>query len=93
MIKEMLAAGIIERAYGSPTGAPVMLVPKKKTNPNDPNEPIKYRLVIDYRKINALLRPETYPTPSMSDTVHSFKQMAVQSYQWDKENGIAMFKD
>ena len=50
MIKEMLAAGIIERAYGSPTGAPVMLVPKKKTNPNDPNEPIKYRLVIDYRK-------------------------------------------
>ena len=45
MIKEMLAAGIIERAYGSATGAPVMLVPKKKkSNPYDPNEPIKYRL-------------------------------------------------
>jgi len=88
MVKEMLAAGIIERCYGSPTGAPIMLVPKKKIDPDDPNEPIKYRLVIDYRKINALLRPETYPTPSMSDTVHSFRQIAKEQYEWDKEHGI-----
>ena len=58
------------------------------TGPDDPNEPIRYRLVIDYRKINALLRPETYPTPSMSDTVHSFRQIAKELYEWDKEHGI-----
>ena len=39
MVKEMLAAGIVERCYGSPTGAPIMLVPKKKIDPDDPNEP------------------------------------------------------
>ncbi|KAK9822902.1 hypothetical protein WJX74_003236 [Apatococcus lobatus] len=50
-VQKWLQQGIVEPSQ-SPWASPVVLVPKKKINPDDPNEKPKYRLCIDYRALN-----------------------------------------
>ncbi|GBN45783.1 Transposon Ty3-I Gag-Pol polyprotein [Araneus ventricosus] len=65
-IDVLLAAGVIEEC-DSPYATPVVLVPK-------PNS--EFRLCVDYRKLNAVTRPDPYPLPRMNDLFQNAKQTA-----------------
>ena len=60
-IKKLLNNGII-RPSRSPYNSPVWIVPKKVDASNEK----KYRLVIDYRKINLKTKSDRYPIPDTS---------------------------
>lgn len=61
-IKEMLENGII-RHSNSPYNAPIWVVPKKL----DASERKKWRMVIDYRKLNDATKEDKYPIPNIDD--------------------------
>ena len=53
----MLHDGIIQPSH-SPWAAPMVLVPKKNGT---------LRIYIDYRKLNAVTRPDPFPIPRIDD--------------------------
>lgn len=63
-IDEMEGKGIIEKS-NSPWNSPLLLVPKK----SDETGEKKFRLVIDYRKLNSVTMPQTYPTPLIDEII------------------------
>lgn len=65
-IDDMLANDIIEEA-SSEWSSPVLLVPKKSDNPNEK----KWRLVIDYRKLNNCIQDDKFPLPNITDILDS----------------------
>lgn len=64
-LHEMIEKAIIEPC-SSPWASPVVLVPK----PNG-----KVRVCIDYRRLNAITVPDTYPIPRIDDLLHAAKPM------------------
>lgn len=65
-IKQLLEDGIIRHSK-SPYNSPMWVVPKKM----DASGTRKYRMVIDFRKINAVTISDTYPIPDISNTIAS----------------------
>lgn len=63
-LQEMLNDGII-RPSRSPYNAPVWIVPKKV----DASGKKKYRIVIDYRKLNAETISDRYPMPEIGEII------------------------
>ncbi|KAH8272615.1 hypothetical protein KR018_004514, partial [Drosophila ironensis] len=63
-INQLLDDGII-RPSRSPYNAPVWIVPKK----TDASGEKKYRLVIDYRKLNAITISDRYPIPEIGEII------------------------
>lgn len=63
-INELLNDGII-RPSRSPYNAPVWIVPKKI----DASGEKKYRMVIDYRKLNAVTVADRYPIPEINEVL------------------------
>lgn len=63
-INKLLADGII-RPSRSPYNSPVWVVPKKL----DASGQKKYRLVIDYRKLNSVTVPDRYPIPEINEVI------------------------
>lgn len=61
-IASMLEQGIIRQSY-SPWSSPVWVVPKKK----DASGQQKWRLVIDYRKVNEKTISDRYPLPNITE--------------------------
>lgn len=61
-ISNMLEQGIIRPSY-SPWSSPVWIVPKKK----DASGKQKWRLVIDYRKLNEKTVSDRYPLPNITE--------------------------
>lgn len=61
-IKEMLDSGII-RHSNSPYSAPIWIVPKKV----DASGQKKWRLVVDYRKLNEVTVDDRYPIPNIEE--------------------------
>lgn len=61
-IEEMLAQGIVKHS-DSPWNAPIWIVPKKSDASGVP----KFRVVIDYRKLNEKTIEDKYPLPQISD--------------------------
>lgn len=61
-VNKMLEQGIIQPSI-SPWSSPVWVVPKKM----DASGKQKYRLVIDYRKLNDVSIDDRYPLPNISD--------------------------
>lgn len=61
-IQEMLEKNII-RHSNSPYSAPIWIVPKKA----DASGKTKWRLVIDYRKLNEVTVDDKYPIPNMDE--------------------------
>lgn len=61
-IKEMLEQGIITSS-SSPYNAPIWIVPKKE----DKGGNKEWRIVIDYRKLNAVTKEDKYPIPLIDD--------------------------
>lgn len=72
-VESWLSQGVIERSQ-SPWSSPVVLVPKKALDPDDPQELKRYRLCIDYRKLNALTKSDSFPLPTMQDALDSLGQ-------------------
>lgn len=61
-INKMLEDGIIQPSF-SPWSSPIWIVPKKL----DASQKPKWRLVIDYRKLNAKTISDRYPLPNISE--------------------------
>jgi len=61
-VKEMLEKGII-RESDSPYNSPLWIVPKKQ----DASGKTKWRLVIDYRKLNEKTIQDAYPLPNIDE--------------------------
>lgn len=64
-IKQMLKDDIIEEAQ-SEWSSPILLVPKKSDN-NDK----KWRLVVDYRKLNEVIQDDKFPLPNITEILES----------------------
>jgi len=65
-IEKLLDQKIIRHSH-SPWSAPVWLVPKKK----DASGERKWRMVVDYRKLNEKVIKDRYPMPIISDVLDS----------------------
>lgn len=65
-IKELLSEGII-RPSKSPYNSPIWVVPKKPK----PNGEKQYRMVVDFKRLNAVTIPDTYPIPDITSTLAS----------------------
>jgi hypothetical protein len=63
-IKKLLQDGII-RPSKSPYNSPIWVVEKKL----DASGIKKYRMVVDYKKLNAVTISDTYPIPDISNTI------------------------
>jgi transposase InsO family protein len=62
MVDELLAQGTVKHSK-SPYASPAFLVPKGKG---------EYRLVVDYRKLNAKIRFDSYPLPTIDQAFEQF---------------------
>lgn len=65
-IEKMLSEGIIEPTR-SEWSSPVLLVPKK----SDINNGKKWRLVVDYRKLNNVIEHDKFPLPNITEVIDS----------------------
>lgn len=65
-IKSLLEEGTI-RASKSPYNSPLWVVPKKPK----PSGEKQYRVVIDYKRLNSVTIPDTYPIPDINSTLAS----------------------
>lgn len=65
-INKMLAEGIIEPSK-SDWSSPILLVPKKSSSTTDK----KWRLVVDYRKLNNCIEDDKFPLPDINEIFES----------------------
>lgn len=68
-IKQLLDDGIIRQSR-SPYNSPIWIVPKKE----DASGEKKYRMVIDYRKLNKCTIPDKYPIPEINEVLTNLGQ-------------------
>lgn len=68
-IKELLCEGVI-RPSNSPYYSPICVVPKKRK----PNGEKQYRMVIDFKGLNAVTISDTYPIPDINSTLTSLSR-------------------
>lgn len=61
-VDKLLSDNVIQESF-SPWNSPVHLVPKKA----DASGEIKYRMVIDYRRLNEITVDDKYPLPNIAD--------------------------
>lgn len=61
-IKQMLEDDIIEHS-NSPYNSPILIVPKKPDNEGNK----KWRLVVDFRKLNDITQSDAHPLPNISE--------------------------
>lgn len=64
-LRELQDADIIYRTVSN-FSSPLVVVKKRKNNLNDPQT---YRLAVDLRLINNILKPSAYPLPRITDTI------------------------
>ena len=65
-VDKLLAAGII-RPSSSPWAANPLIVPKKK----EPNQPLEYRMVVSYKKLNSVTVKDRFPMARIDDILYS----------------------
>ena len=70
----MLEDGIIQTSF-SPWNAPLLVVPKKK----DVEGNARYRVVLDFRKLNELTVGDSYPLPNTSPKAQYFTTLDLAS--------------
>ena len=67
-VNRWLQAGVVVPSQ-SPWASPVVLVPKPPIDPNDPTEEPRFRLCVDFRKLNALTKTDSFPLPIIQDAL------------------------
>lgn len=67
-ISELESKGIIEKS-DSPWNSPLLLVPKKTECKNEK----KFRMVIDYRKLNSVTISQSYPIPLVDEIIDQMR--------------------
>lgn len=67
-IRELLEGDIIVPS-NSPWNSPLLVVPKKSGKDNKP----KYRIVVDFRKLNEKTKGDAYPLPRIDDILDQLK--------------------
>ncbi len=77
-VRELEDAKLIVKRSSSPYASPVLLVPKGP-GPHDPNNVDHWRLVIDYRKLNANTKPDSHPLPLIQDILDKLGNASVFS--------------
>ena len=70
-LQELLEKGLIQPST-SPWGAPVLVLPK-------PHQPGKWRMVVDYRKLNELTVADKYPLPDIQQLMEDMQGKRVWS--------------
>ncbi|GBM65529.1 Retrovirus-related Pol polyprotein from transposon 297 [Araneus ventricosus] len=81
LVKEMLDNGIIEESSG-PWALPILLVEKKNAST---------RFCVDYRKLNEIMKKDSYPLPRIDDTLDAlngsqwFTTLDLKSGYWQVE--------
>src|SRR4051812_13742969 len=68
-IAEMEKAGIIRKSSG-PWASPIVIVPKKTGDPENPFSP---RMCVDYRKLNKVTKKDAYPIPLIKTILDEVK--------------------
>lgn len=63
-LDDLESRGVIEKS-NSPWNSPLLLVPKKDSEKGEK----KFRLVIDYRKLNMVTQPLSYPIPLVDEII------------------------
>jgi hypothetical protein len=64
--EQMLADGVIQHSI-SPWNFPILVVPKKA----DSSGKVKWRVVVDFRKLNDVTLGDSFPIPIISDVLNS----------------------
>jgi len=64
--EQMLADGVIQPST-SPWNSPILVVPKK----TDASGKVKWRVVVDFRKLNDVTIGDSFPIPVISDVLNS----------------------
>jgi hypothetical protein len=70
MVNELIEQGVV-RPSKSPYASPAFLVPKSRG---------EYRLVLDYRKVNAKIKFDCYPLPTIDQAFEQFAGAQVFSF-------------
>jgi len=65
-VEQMLADGVIQYS-ASPWNSPILVVPKKEDAPGT----TKFRIVVDFRKLNGVTISYSFPVPVISDVLNS----------------------
>ena len=66
-IKMGMSSGMLERAPDSAYASPLLII-KKRSDPLNPNSPIKYRVLVDSRNVNSKCLKETvFAAPNVDD--------------------------
>jgi hypothetical protein len=68
-VKKLLQEGVIEES-NSPSNSPILVVPKKI----DASGQQKFRLVVDYRKLNEKTVGDAYPLPDITEILDQLGQ-------------------
>jgi hypothetical protein len=63
----MLTDGIIEPST-SPWNSPILVIPKKP----DASAKKKWRIVVDFRKLNEVTIGDSFPLPAITEILHTF---------------------
>lgn len=69
-VNDLIKKGVIENSK-SPWNAPILIVPKKMDNSGE----IKYRMVVDYRRLNEITVGDTYPLPLIGEILELLGNM------------------
>ena len=76
-VEELVDLGVSEKDINSPRASPVVMVSKKMPK----GAPPAYRLAVDFRFINQLSHPITFPMPRFEDVVDVLGSVHTQFYQ------------
>ena len=72
-IEDLKKKGLIRENNKAHWISNMMIIPKPKNNPQDPNEEIKFRCVLDLRYINSQTVPIMYPTTDLEEALAKCK--------------------
>ena len=86
-LRSFYKAGWIQRVHSCQTAAPLVIVKKKTTYDADgkPEKP-QVRVCVDFGALNKVLKARCWAMPDVVETIHSVRDLAVESYRQMKAN-------
>lgn len=72
-VDDLKQKGLIRENMEARFVSNMLIIPKPKKNPSDPNEEVRYRCVLDLRYINSLTLPVVYPMTDLDRSLETCK--------------------